>query len=210
MMRGVRLILASASPRRRELLRAAGIDFVVDPVDVDERRLEGEPAAVYVERLARLKATAVAARHPDAAALGADTTVVVDDAVLEKPVDVADAAAMLGRLSGRSHDVLTGFALVWQGTVASAVERTRVWVEPLSDADIRWYVGTGEPLGKAGGYAIQGLASRFIPRIEGSYTNVVGLPVAAVLQLFRATGAWGGWRGPSEGPARAPDNSGSG
>jgi len=209
-MRGVHLILASASPRRRELLAAAGMPFEVDAVDVDERRLDAEPPAAYVDRLARVKATTVAARHPGAPVLGADTTVAVDDAVLEKPVDAADAAAMLRRISGRTHEVLTGIAVVWRGTVASAVERTTVWVERLSEADIQWYVSTGEPMGKAGAYAIQGLASRFVSRIDGSYTNVVGLPVAAVLQLLRSVGAWEGLRDPAQPSVRARGGSGSG
>jgi septum formation protein len=182
--RPVRLVLASASPRRRELLEAAGIPFDVDTADVDETRLAGEPAPTYVERLARLKAETVAARHSTRAVLGADTAVVVGDDVLGKPADAADAAAMLRRLSGGAHEVLTGLALSWRGTTSARVDRTVVHMVELSDADIAWYVASGEPMDKAGAYAIQGLASRFITRIEGSYGTVVGLAVASVLELM--------------------------
>jgi septum formation protein len=182
------LVLASASPRRRELLAAAGLSFEIDPVDVDERRFDGESPEAYVERVARLKAETGAGRWPDAVVLGADTAVVVEGDVLGKPGSREDAAAMLGRLSGRSHDVLTGIAVSGAGGTRSRVERTTVWFGALSDADIQWYVASGEPMDKAGAYAIQGLASRFVPRIEGSYSNVVGLPVAAVLQLLQEVG----------------------
>jgi septum formation protein len=186
----VRLLLASASPRRRELLAAAGFECDVLPVNVDERRLEGEAAPQYVERLARQKAAAGAARIKDAFVLGADTVVVQRGDVLGKPADAASATAMLKRLSGRAHDVFTGVALAWPDGIVAEVERTRVWMNALSDADIAEYLATGEPLDKAGAYGIQGWASRFIPRIEGSYTNVVGLPVASVVQLLaRARGS---------------------
>jgi septum formation protein len=187
----MRLVLASSSPRRRELLDAAGIAFDVHAVDVDERREADEAPEAYAERLARLKATAGAQVFPDRAVLGADTVVVVDDEVLGKPSDPADAARMLARLSGRSHDVLTAVAIAQGGRVHSTVERTRVWFTALSDRDIEGYVASGEPLDKAGAYAIQGLASRFIPRIEGSYSNVVGLPVSRVVEMLRAFGAAG-------------------
>jgi septum formation protein len=186
----VRLLLASASPRRRELLAAAGFECDVLPVNVDERRLEGEAAPQYVERLARQKAAAGAARIKDAFVLGADTVVVQRGDVLGKPADAASATAMLKRPSGRAHDVFTGVALAWPDGIVAEVERTRVWMNALSDADIAEYLATGEPLDKAGAYGIQGWASRFIPRIEGSYTNVVGLPVASVVQLLaRARGS---------------------
>jgi septum formation protein len=191
----MRLVLASASPRRRELLAAAGIAFDVDPVHVDESQLAGEPPERYVERVARMKAEAAARRHPDRPVLGADTTVTVDGVVLAKPDDARDAERMLRLLSGRTHDVLTAVAIGWQSRVEAAVERTAVTFAPLSDEELSWYIASGEPEGKAGAYAIQGLASRFIPRIEGSYTNVVGLPVAAVLQLLRRLGV------PAGGPA---------
>ena len=186
----MRLVLASASPRRRELLGAAGVAFDVDAAHIDEARLVGEAPEAYVERIARLKAATVARRHPQHPVLGADTVVVVDGGVLGKPVDAADAERMMGQLSGREHDVLTGIAVVWGGEARAAVDRTRVWMRPLSDAQIRWYVASGEPLDKAGAYAIQGLASRFVTRIAGSYSNVVGLPVAAVLQLLETFDGW--------------------
>jgi septum formation protein len=189
--RRVRLLLASASPRRRELLAAAGFAFDAEPVDVDERREPGEPPALYVDRVARLKASAAAARYPARPVIGADTAVVVDGDVLGKPADANDAARMLRRLAGRSHDVLTGVALAWQGRMLSEVTRTRVHMDPLSDEEIAAYAATGEPADKAGGYAIQGRASLFIPHIEGSFANVVGLPVAAVLHLLKRAGVPG-------------------
>jgi septum formation protein len=180
-----RLVLASASPRRRELLAAAGIVFDVDAVDVDESLLDGESPAAYVERLAHLKARTVLVRHPAAAVLGADTTVVVDGHVLGKPENDAEAADMLRRLSGRAHEVLTGIALLTGTGACAHVECTKVWMTALSALDIQRYVASGEPRDKAGAYAIQGRASRFVTRIEGSYSNVVGLPVSAVVALLR-------------------------
>jgi septum formation protein len=184
----MRLLLASASPRRRELLERAGIPCDVAPVDVEERRKRDESPRDYAERLARAKAITGASRYAGRVVLGADTIVVADGDVLEKPVDDGDAARMLRRLSNRAHDVLTGIAVARGADVTSDVVDTRVWIAPLTDDDVRWYVATGEPTDKAGAYAIQGLASRFVTRIEGSYTNVVGLPVAAVLQLLSRAG----------------------
>jgi septum formation protein len=180
----VRLVLASASPRRADLLRSAGFAFQIEPVEVDERPLTGEEATVMVERLASEKASLVARRFPDAVVIGADTVVVVDRVILGKPADDRDAAGMLARLSGRSHEVLTGVAVHASGNRLIAVERTVVWFLPLSAAEIAWYVASGEPRDKAGAYAVQGLASRFVTRIEGSYANVVGLPVARVYELL--------------------------
>lgn len=182
----MRLVLASASPRRAELLRAAGYRFDLAPVDVDERPWPGESPAPYVARLAECKARAGALLHPDAVVLGADTTVTVDGLILAKPDDENDARRMLRTLAGRAHEVLTGVALVTPNTIRVDVERTQVWFEPLSDGDIEEYVASGEPFGKAGGYAIQGWASRFVTRIEGDYPNVVGLPVALVHRRLRA------------------------
>jgi septum formation protein len=182
------IVLASASPRRRALLIAAGFACDVDPVDVDEGRRDGEPPGAYVERVARAKAGAGAARHAGRVVLAADTAVVVGNEVLGKPRDDRDAERMLRLLSGRSHEVLTAVAVVFAGRTLAVVEPTTVWVEPLTAADIAWYVATGEPLDKAGAYAIQGLFSRFVPRLEGSYTNVVGLPVATVARLLRSIG----------------------
>ena len=181
----MRLVLASASPRRRELLSAAGFEFDVDAGSVDESAGPGELPSTYVLRLARRKAEAVAARHPDRPVLGADTAVVVGNQILGKPSDAEDASRMLSQLSARAHEVLTGVALAYRGQLLAEVEHTTVWMSKLTPAEIAWYVASGEPLDKAGGYAIQGLGSRFIPRIEGSYTNVVGLPVARVVQLLQ-------------------------
>jgi septum formation protein len=181
------LILASASPRRREILTAAGFSFEVDPADVDESLAGEEAPEHYVDRVARLKAAAGARRHPGAIVLAADTIVVLDRAVLGKPRDRADATRMLRQLSGRSHLVMTGIAIAADGVVRTHVERTTVWFRRLTDEDIAWYVDSGEPMDKAGAYAIQGRAARFIPRIEGSYSNVVGLPVAPLAELLGAS-----------------------
>ena len=184
----MRLVLASASPRRAELLRAAGFAFDVSAADVDEGVRDGESPERYVRRLAAEKSAAVAGRAglaADAVVIGADTAVVVDGVVLSKPIDDRDAGLMLRRLSGRRHDVLTGVSLRTGPQEVGRVETTAVYFAALDDADIAWYVASGEGRDKAGAYAIQGLASRFIPRIEGSYANVVGLPVSAVLELLR-------------------------
>lgn len=179
------LILASRSPRRSELLTAAGISFEVLAADIDETPHANESPVAYVERLAIEKARAVLALRPDARVLGADTTVTIDGEILGKPVDEADAFRMIRLLNGRAHDVHTGVAVVSRAGVRSAVDTTRVWFGAMTDGDIAWYVGTGEPVDRAGAYAIQGFASRFIERIEGSYSNVVGLPVALVSSILR-------------------------
>lgn len=182
------LILASASPRRAELLRAAGLEFTVRIADIDETQQPDETPAAYVQRLAREKAQAVA--QPGETVLGADTTVVIRDLaagelVAGKPVDEADARQMLAALSDTWHEVLTGVALVKDAYVQTELAATRVKFAPLSAAEIDWYVATREPFDKAGGYGIQGLASRFVERIEGNYANVVGLPVALVYQMLQ-------------------------
>jgi nucleoside triphosphate pyrophosphatase len=187
------LILASASPRRLELLRAGGIHPEVRPADVDESVHAGEPAEVYACRLAREKALAVSIQSPDRPVLGADTVVVVNGLILGKPRDSDDATRMLRLLSGRRHDVITGVALVAPDgasgpRVDSRAETTAVEFAPLSDGEIEWYVASGEPMDKAGGYAIQGLASRFVTRVEGSYSNVVGLPIALVYEMCTRAG----------------------
>ena len=181
------LILASRSPRRAELLRAAGIDFTIRAADVDETPRPGESPRGYVTRLALEKAHAVHAA-PDETVLAADTTVVIGNEILGKPVDRADAKRMLRALSGREHEVITGICLRRGDRVIQDVDVTGVWFSPLSDAEIDHYIASGEPMDKAGAYAIQGLASRFIPRIEGSYSNVVGLPVALVSQALSKLG----------------------
>lgn len=178
------IILASASPRRRELLSAAGIDHVVDAANVDETPLTGERPHAYAERLARAKAAAVAARQPEAAVIGADTVVVIGDQILGKPVDAADARRMLEQLSGREHAVLTAVAVARGADIRSAVASTAVWMRPISAAEIAAYVETGEPMDKAGAYAIQGGASAFVNRISGDFDNVVGLPVKEVKRLL--------------------------
>lgn len=183
-----RLILASASPRRAELLRAAGFQFDVVPATVDEQPLAGETPRDYVQRLAALKSAAVARQFADRPVLGADTAVVLDKRVLGKPVDEADAAQMLRMLAGRTHDVLTGVSIRLGTRHSSAVDEATVRFSRLDADEIAWYVASGEPAGKAGAYAIQGCASRFIDWIEGSYTSIVGLPVAAVYRLLRELG----------------------
>ena len=188
----MRLILASASPRRAELLTAARIPFERRPVEVDEAPLDGEDAATYVARVARDKAAALDPLPPGTVVLAAVTTVVVDERILGKPADGADAARMLRLLSGRSHWVLSGVVLRHAGGEAATVASSLVRFLPLDDREIAWYVSTGEPFGKAGAYAIQGLASRFIDHIEGSYSNVVGLPVSRVYRLLGQVGFFDG------------------
>jgi septum formation protein len=183
-----KLVLASASPRRRELLDAAGFEFDVEIADVDETPAPDEAPSTYVLRVARAKADAVAPRFPSRPVVAADTAVVIGEAILGKPADRADAARMLAQLSGGTHTVLTGVAVAHAGRMHAEVEQTTVWMSKLTPEEIEAYVRSGEPLDKAGAYAIQGLASRFIPRIEGSYTNVVGLPVATLVQLLRRAG----------------------
>ena len=179
------LVLASASPRRQELLHSAGIPFEVQPAHIAEDPLPGEAAKECAERLARDKALAVARQRPHDCVLGADTVVVVDGQLLGKPSDAEDAARMLLLLSGREHQVITGVCLAVNGQSMVNSETTVVTVNELTDEDISDYVASGEPMDKAGAYAIQGIASRWIPRIEGDYSNVVGLPVALVFRMLR-------------------------
>jgi septum formation protein len=172
-------------------LTRAGFEFTVEPADVDESLLPGEPAAEYVIRVARAKAHAVTAnpRTSGSIVLAADTTVVVEGEILAKPADREDAARMLRLLGGVVHDVLTGVVAVGGGHELSQLVRTRVHLLPLSPEDIHWYVESGEPEGKAGAYAIQERAARFVDWIEGSWSNVVGLPVATVDQMLKRLGA---------------------
>lgn len=180
-------VLASASPRRKALLGELDLSFEVLAPEIDESVRPGEAAEAYVARLAQEKAAQVAARSGGRPVLAADTTVVLDGAILGKPESAAEARAMLERLSGRTHDVFTAVAVA--GPVeASAVVRTRVTFRALSDAEMRWYAGTGEPLDKAGGYAVQGKAANFVTALDGSPTNVIGLPMAEALALLARAG----------------------
>jgi septum formation protein len=184
-----RLVLASASPRRAELLSSAGYAFTVDPAEIDEAGEPGEAPEAYVLRIARHKARTVAARRePVEIVLAADTAVVADGEILAKPADESDAVRMLQLLAGREHHVFTGVvAISGDGELAEVVS-TRVRLLPLAMDEIHWYVRTGEPMGKAGGYAIQGRAARFVDWIEGSWSNVVGLPVATVSGMIKRLG----------------------
>jgi septum formation protein len=184
----MRLVLASGSLRRADLLRAAGIPFEVFPVDIDEQFRSDETPEHAVARLAQAKAAVAAASHPDAVVLGADTTVVVDGEALAKPADADDAARMLRLLSGRTHEVLTGVCVRHQGRRLVRVAPTRVRMAQLGESEIAWYVATGEPFDKAGGYAVQGLAARFVEGIDGSYSNVVGLPISSVYEMLKELG----------------------
>ena len=199
-----RLILASASPRRRELLAQAGYAFTVEAADVDESERAGESPAAYVQRLAEEKAQAIFARHIQSSGapfmtassswvgsndlplivLGADTTVVCEGHILAKPADAADAKRMLQRLAGRTHQVLTGIAAVTRTGTTSAVETTDVTFSPIPEVELDLYCATPEPFDKAGAYGIQGYAARWIPRIDGDYFNVMGLPIARVVGLI--------------------------
>jgi septum formation protein len=174
-------ILASSSPRRAELLRAAGIEFIIRAANIDETIQPDESPRDYVLRLSQEKACAVA--EGDDLTLGADTIVVIDGQIAGKPIDAKDAARMLRALSGQWHEVLTGVTLARAGQIVSDIASTRVKFAELSDAEIDWYVSTQEPMDKAGAYAIQGHASLFIERIEGSYSNVVGLPAQLVYRM---------------------------
>jgi septum formation protein len=180
----MRLILASASPRRRELLTQAGFQFVVLAADIDESRHEGEAPADYVQRLALEKAQAIHKLHPDAVVLGADTTVVLDGEVLNKPVDPDDAERMLRSLAGREHQVHTGIAVVSGGEYRQHIETTTVFFSQMRDTDLAHYLGSGDSLDKAGAYGIQGYAARWVSRIEGDFFNVMGLPIAATVKLL--------------------------
>ena len=190
------LVLASQSPRRQELLRNAGIAFVVQVADVNEDLLPNEVPDDYVKRLARAKARAIWSSFPPTIShraatvvLGADTTVIVDHHILAKPADYQDAKRMLLLLSGRTHQVATGVCLIGEGFEDVRMETTAVTFCDLSESDIEMYVAHGEPMDKAGAYGIQGIASRWIPRIEGCYFNVVGLPVPLISTMLREHGA---------------------
>jgi len=184
------LILASSSPRRRDLLTQAGVRFDVLPANIDETRRPNESPTAYVQHLALEKAQAIHALHPNATVLGADTTVVLDDVnsistILNKPTDLADAERMLRQLSNRTHQVHTGIAVVTPTTQRTHIETTTVFFAPIPAADLAHYLSTGDGLDKAGAYGIQGYAARWVTRIEGDFFNVMGLPLAATIRLLR-------------------------
>lgn len=183
-----RVILASQSPRRRELLTLIGITHEVRPADIDETVFPGEKPVPHCKRLARHKAQTLAALHPDAVVIGADTIVVVDGDILGKPRDSDDAMAMLRRLSGRTHTVFTAVAVAHLATTQSAVEETDVTFRPLDDDTISRYIATREPMDKAGAYGIQGFGATLIERIDGDYFSVMGLPLGRMVGLMRAIG----------------------
>jgi septum formation protein len=183
-----KLILASGSPRRSEILGFVGWDFEKHVAEVDETPIQGEPAELYVERLALEKANAVAGNLGESLVLGADTTVVLDDRIIGKPVDLEDARSMIGQLSGRWHEVITGVALVSvsesETRSVSGIQRTGVKFAQLSESEISYLVENGEPLDKAGAYAVQAQAALFIEEIRGDYWNIVGLPINLVYRLL--------------------------
>ena len=181
------LILASASPRRRDLLTQAGLRFDVLPAAIDETLHSNESPTAYVQRLALEKAQAIHTLHPKATVLGADTTVVCEQQILNKPTGRADAERMLRALSGQSHQVHTGIAVVRGDAQRQHVETTTVFFAPIAEADLSHYLDSGDSLDKAGAYGIQAYAARWITRIEGDFFNVMGLPLAAVIQLLRET-----------------------
>jgi septum formation protein len=183
-----RLVLASASPRRAQILRQLGIPFRVVISAVEEELLDGETGAAAVERLARAKAEAVARTESSLPVLGADTEVICDGRILGKPDSPEGALEMLAVLAGRRHDVVTGVCLAHNGVIRSAVERTEVAFSPMTEAERKWYVATGEPLDKAGGYHVDGRAAFFIESVSGSPSNVAGLPVRLVMRLAQEAG----------------------
>ena len=178
------IILASGSPRRSEILASVGWNFIKDVPDIDETELPGELPDAYVQRLAKEKAEIIANRHPGKIVLGADTTVVIDDTIIGKPVDLSDAKRMLQMLSGRWHEVLTGVALAENGISRVGLQSTRVKFAAMTDDEITFLAENGDPLDKAGAYAVQAQAALFIEGIEGDYWNVVGLPISLVYRLL--------------------------
>jgi MAF protein len=183
-----RVILASASPRRRELLSLVGIPHVVEPADIDESYRDGEEAPEHAERLAREKAAAIAGRHTDAVVIAADTIVLIDGLVLGKPRDEADAERMLAMLGGQTHVVLTAVAVAYHGELRSGVESVRVTFRSLARERIRAYIATGEPMDKAGSYGIQGYGATLVERIDGDYFAVMGLALARMTELLEDLG----------------------
>lgn len=187
-MTAVRVILASQSPRRRELLNLVGIAHEVQPADIDESYVGGERPREHAERLAREKTAVIAEREPDALIIGSDTIVVVDGDVLGKPVDELDAVRMLARLAGRSHVVITAVAVAWRGETRSSVEEVGVTFHPMTRAEIDAYIATGEPMDKAGAYGIQGYGATIVSRVDGDYFAVMGLPLQRLTRVLAAIG----------------------
>ncbi|MEP7002770.1 MAG: Maf family protein [bacterium] len=187
-MMSPRVILASQSPRRRELLTLVGIAHEVRPADIDEAYLAGEAPRAHCERLAREKAAVVALESPDALIIGSDTIVVVDGDVLGKPRNEMEAAAMLSRLSGRTHTVLTAVAVVWRGVERAAVEEVEVTFHPITPPDIVAYIATREPMDKAGAYGIQGFGATIVSRVDGDYFAVMGLPLQRLVRVMAELG----------------------
>jgi septum formation protein len=183
-----RVILASQSPRRRELLAQVGIGHEVRPADIDETPWDDETPEGHSVRLARGKVAAIAAHEPDATVIGSDTIVVVDGAILGKPRDTADARAMIARLSGRTHEVFTAVAVARGDRVVDAVSRVAVTFRALDEGEIAAYVATGEPMDKAGAYGIQGYGATIVERIDGDYFAVMGLPLVTVVRLLGEVG----------------------
>ncbi|MEO8619475.1 MAG: Maf family protein [bacterium] len=183
-----RVILASQSPRRRELLTLVGIAHEVRPADIDEAYLTGEEPRAHCERLAREKAAVVALEAPDALIIGSDTIVVVDGDVLGKPRNEMEAAAMLARLSGRTHTVMTAVAVMWRGAERSAVEEVEVTFHPITPPDIVAYIATREPMDKAGAYGIQGFGATIVARVDGDYFAVMGLPLQRLVLVMAELG----------------------
>jgi septum formation protein len=184
----VPLVLASASPRRRELLAMLGLRAEVVPADIDESWLNGEAPLAHAERLAREKAAVIARRRPDAAVIAADTIVVLDGEILGKPADAAEARATIRRLAGREHLVHTAMAVAYRNHTVAGVETTRVWFRELGDAEIAAYVATGEPMDKAGAYGIQGYGAVIVEKIEGDYFTVMGLGLGRLVKLMGEVG----------------------
>ena len=184
----LQLVLASASPRRRELVALLGLPVICEPADIDESSLPGEAPGCHVLRVARAKAARIAPGHPENPILAADTTVVVGDTILGKPRAREEARTMLALLSGRTHSVLTGMCLMWRGQVASHLEPATVTFKKLDAALIDWYLASGEGDDKAGAYAVQGLAGALITRVEGNVQAVIGLPLAPLLDLLARVG----------------------
>ena len=185
---GLRVILASQSPRRRELLTLIGIEHEVRPADIDEAVWPEEQPVPHCERLARTKAATLSAVHPEALVIGSDTIVVIDGDILGKPTSHADAERMLARLGGRTHTVFTAIAVAYEGRTLSAVESVSVTFRALDSAEIAAYVATGEPMDKAGAYGIQGYGATIVERIGGDYFSVMGLPLGRLIELVRALG----------------------